>query len=508
MESVFELSNVFEARNIDENDIKNEQSNDKNLKSLMNHLTNGTTPSFKEEGLQDYRMVYKQLCVEDGILKKKSPNGKVVVVPENKVREVMYHVHDGPAAAHYGISKSYYKLVARYYFPKLATRLSDYISTCEGCLKRKMPKREPRPELQPIDIDYLSIGSVVSYDFKGPLPLASKTTLYQSPNRYILVIIEHASRYVIAYPTPTMEARCVSEIMLGSWIPRFGVPSVIISDRAKTFSGYVLRSIYKALQIEVRLTAAYNPMANGMCEQVNRNISSLLRVMLDDNVEDWPNKLNTLFSAYNASPQTSTGYSPNFIIYGRELIEPLDILLQTSGIRGVKENRVVDELQNRLHLRRKALEHLQTKFEEVNEKVRLKTRISADAPTYQVGERVGFRPPIQGNKIKKSYELHHVVIKVHTPTTYVIKNMHNGFVVLLVVMPLQTGGSNGISSASHMPSSGGRKSDISTEGADCGALCRCPWLWKYAPFLESSLKVTFLWVPCCAWGAWGGLPLS
>ena len=179
------------------------------------------------------------------------------------------------------------------------------------------------------------------------------------------MIIDHASRYVIAYPTPTMEARCVSEIMLGSWIPRFGVPSVIISDRAKTFSGYVLRSIYKALQIEVRLTAAYNPMANGMCEQVNRNISSLLRVMLDDNVEDWPNKLNTLFSAYNASPQTSTGYSPNFIIYGRELIEPLDILLQTSGIRGVKENRVVDELQNRLHLRRKALEHLQAKFDQV-----------------------------------------------------------------------------------------------------------------------------------------------
>ena len=93
----------------------------------------------------------------------------------------------------------------------------------------------------------------------------------------------------------------------------------------------------------------------------------------------------------------------------------------------MRENRVVDELTDRFRLRRKALESLQSKWDICNEKVRTKTRETADAPTYQVGERVGFRLPLKGNKLNKSYELHHIVVKVQSPSTYVIKNMKNGF---------------------------------------------------------------------------------
>ena len=263
--------------------------------------------------------------------------------------------------------------MARYYFPKMVTKLSDYIESCEMCLKRKMPKVEPCPGIQPIEVDHLDIGGCISYDFKGPLPVSNKSALYQCNNRYVLVIIDHATRYVMALPTPTMEAGVVAEIILSFWIPRFGIPRTIISDLAKTFAGKVLRTIYEALQIDINLTASYNPNANGLCEQVNRNISSLLRVMMDEGIEEWPKKLNVLFSAYNASPQTSTGYSPNYLIYGRELIEPLDTFIQHSNGKGTKERRVLAELEQRLRLRRKALEVLQLKFEEINEKVRIKS---------------------------------------------------------------------------------------------------------------------------------------
>ena len=224
-----------------------------------------------------------------------------------------------------------------------------------------------------------------------------------------------------------MEAKVVAEIMISMWIPRFGIPQMVISDRAKNFTGKILGTIYKALQVEVNLTAAYNPSANGLCEQVNRNISNLLRVMLEDGVDDWPKKLNILFSAYNATPQTSTGYSPNFLVYGRELVEPLDTLLYRDGIHGVKQQKVLVELEQRLALRRKALHTLAVKAEQRYEKVRTQIEESQPVEKFVVGEQVGFRAPDKGNKLKKAFEINHRVIKVLTTNSYVIKNMENGF---------------------------------------------------------------------------------
>ena len=421
------IINVFEASSNEETDVRSAQASDPELRIIIDLVSENKTPAFQKLPVKKYRNVWRKLYVDDGVLKKKTKDGKgVLVVPEAKVSKILFHVHDGPVAAHYGISKCYYKLKSRFYFPSMVSRLSEYLENCDVCMRKKMPKFEPKPVPQPIDYDHYDIGGCISYDFKGPLPVANKSILYQCPNRYVLVIIDHVTRYVMAVPTPTMEASVVAEIIISAWIPRFGVPRTIISDRAKNFSGIVMKTIYKALQVDINLTAAYNPNANGLCEQVNRNITALLRILMDEGIDEWPKKLNILFSAYNATPQTSTGYSPNFLVYGRELIEPLDILLTGEGLTKRKEHQIFAELESRLALRRKALDVLALKFEERCKKV---SQLEGGKPveTYEVGEQVGFRAPGKGNKLKKSFEINHKVIKVLAPHTYVIRNMESGF---------------------------------------------------------------------------------
>ena len=424
---LFNITNVFEARFPDLTELKRAQMEDDCLRLLKEHLSSDTKPSFEEGAIKEYRQVWRKLYLDDGLLMKKGANNGVIVVPENMVSKVLFHVHDGPASGHFGISKCYGKIMARYYFPKMVTKLADYIENCFDCVKRKLPKKDPRPEIQPISVDHSDIGGTISYDFKGPLPPSDKSTLYQCTNRFVLVIIDHASRYVQAYPTPTMEAKVVAEIMISHWIPRFGIPRVIISDRAKTFAGSVLRTIYNAMHIEVNLTAAYNPSCNGLVEQVNRNISNLMRVLMDEGINNWPNKLNMLFSAYNATPHSTTGYSPNYIIFARELIEPLDTLLCYTGVRGTKEQRVMTELEERVRLRRKALEILQEKMDAINVKVRTKSAEVATAKRFVLGEIVGFNAPSKAGKLKRSCQLNHEVVKVMPPSTYVIKNTISGF---------------------------------------------------------------------------------
>ena len=188
-----------------------------------------------------------------------------------------------------------------------------------------------------------------------------------------------------------------------------------------------MKTIYKALQVEVNFTATYNPNANGLCEQVNRNISLLIRMMLDEEVDNWPMKLNILFSAYNASPQTSTGYSPNYLVYGRELIEPLDTLLYRDGVIGAKQMDILGELERRTALRRKALDLLSIQYEEKYNKVMEKMENNDTVEKFEVGEQVGFKLPGKGGKLARSYEINHVVVKVIGPTSYVIRNTDSGF---------------------------------------------------------------------------------
>ena len=434
--------NVFEAKGMEVSDLKGFQEQDGVLVELVEHIGNGTQPDFKVQRFKPYRVVWRKLAVKGGVLVRQTDYGEVIVVPEGKINEVLHHIHGGPLATHYGVSKSYYKLNARFYFPCLVSRLTEFIENCEDCLKRKMPKRTPKPVNQPLQFEHTEIGSCISYDFKGPLPVADKSILHQYKSRYVLVIIDFSSRYVMAFPTPTMESRVVAEFMLSHWITKFGVPQIVISDRAPTFTGKVMSTIYKALQVEMRLTASYNPAANGLVEQVNRNISSLLMVMLEDGVSDWPKKLNILFSAYNASPQITTGYSPNYIVFGRELVEPVDLVLGSKGITGAKEKGVLEELKGRLKLRRRALELLELRFMKSNEKVVRSSMVKASGESFEVGEMVGFRVPQGPNKLFKSYEIDHQVIKKLGPSTYVIRSKTTGFERVVNVRKLRRVGAD------------------------------------------------------------------
>ena len=424
------VTNIFENEIVEER-LPVAQQEDKVLLKIIDLVKSGIKPDVSDIELKDYRMVWTKLVVDErGVLWKKTPNGRVVVVPSHKVNDVLHHVHGSPLASHYGISKCYVKLVRQFYFPHLMAKLTNHIQSCKPCLRRKMPLRGNKPPVQPIEFDTYDLGGCIGYDFKGPLPSSSKSVLHQCINRYILIVIDYASRYVMAFPTPTMEARVVSEIILTAWIPFFGVPRVIISDRAKYFTGKVMTAIFGALQVDMNLTASYNPQCNGLTEQINRNISNLLGVMLEEEVDEWPKHLKLLFSAYNSTPQCTTGISPNFVVFGRELVQPLDLILNTGAAVNAKSRNVVAELEERLQVRRKALDLLNLRFMEAQDKVRKEQSRKVrgrKVDKFEVGEIVGFRQPPRPNKLYKNYEINHKIIKIIGPATYIIENLDTGF---------------------------------------------------------------------------------
>jgi hypothetical protein len=88
--------------------------------------------------------------------------------------------------------------------------------------------------------------------------------------------------------------------------------------------------LFKALQTNTLVTAAYHPQCNGLVERYNLlqpTFAEMLSMYLNSLHNDWDGFIDFVTFAYNTSRQESTGSSPFLILYGREAVLPIDFAL-------------------------------------------------------------------------------------------------------------------------------------------------------------------------------------
>ena len=81
-------------------------------------------------------------------------------------------------------------------------------------------------------------------------------------------------------------------------------------------------------------TSPYHPETNGTVERMNRTLLQMLRTLPEHQKGRWHEKVNKMF-AYNSTRHDTTGYSPHFLMFGREPRLNLDIIL---GLQNNDEN--------------------------------------------------------------------------------------------------------------------------------------------------------------------------
>ena len=158
---------------------------------------------------------------------------------------------------------------------------------------------------------------VVAVDILGPFPDSP------SGNRYIL---DYFTRWAEAYAIPNQEASTVAEKLVTEFFLRFSPPQQLHSDRGRQFESALLREIFRILGIHKTHTTPYHPQSDGLVERFNRTLLHMLATSAREHPATWANHLPKLCMAYNTSVQSSTGYTPFFLMFGREARLPIDIM--------------------------------------------------------------------------------------------------------------------------------------------------------------------------------------
>ena len=98
-----------------------------------------------------------------------------------------------------------------------------------------------------------------------------------------------------------------------------------ISDQGKEFVNEVSANIHEMAATEQRITSAYHPQSNGLCERQNRTVKNSLVKVLEEKPKEWLNIIDGILFAHRVSMHYSAKYSPFFLMYNRHPILPIDI---------------------------------------------------------------------------------------------------------------------------------------------------------------------------------------
>ncbi|KAL8606779.1 hypothetical protein ACOMHN_049608 [Nucella lapillus] len=242
-----------------------------------------------------------------------------VIVPKELRVSVMTLGHDIPMAGHLGTRKTKDRIFLEFYWPGMCGDIRRYCQSCVSCQRTIDKGRVPRAPMVKMPLAAEPF-SRVGMDIIGPM-----NPMSEGGYRYVLVMVDYATRYPEATPLKNIRAETVAEAAFDMWT-RTGIPESVLTDNGSQFTGQVMKEVYRLLAIKGQYTTPYHAQCNGLVERFNGTLKRMLRSLVQDKPKQWDRWIPALLFAYREVPQSSTGFSPFELLYGRKVRGPMRVL--------------------------------------------------------------------------------------------------------------------------------------------------------------------------------------
>ena len=326
------------------------------------------------------------------------------VVPESYRNEILRVAHTIPLSGHMGFAKTLDRIGAHFSWPGLSSDVRKFCATCPQCQLVARKLKSHRAPLRPVEV-VTEPFKKIAIDIVGELPRST------SGYKYILTIVDYATRYPEAVPLRTTNSKAIADALI-QYFSKVGIPDEIVSDQGSNFMSKLMAQLYEQLGINKIKTSIYHPQANGLVERFNGTLKAMLKKFVGEHVQAWERYLPYLLFAYREVPYESTGYSPFELLYGRTVRGPLAIVKERWIEKKPTEGNIVShvlEIRRRLATMQKVvkqnLKQAQSKQKRVYDSQSSHRRL-------EVGDKALVLLPSPGNKLEMRWQGPYTVTKV------------------------------------------------------------------------------------------------
>ena len=137
----------------------------------------------------------------------------------------------------------------------------------------------------------------------------------------VLILKCALSKFVCLEPLKDVSAQSICEALLNIFT-NHGVPEFIISDNGVEFANYLTKDVLKLLGARNFHITPINPRANGQAENQVKTVKDTLSMLIKKDQRDWSMFIRLVQMRYNSTVNQATGFSPYFLMNGREMPSP------------------------------------------------------------------------------------------------------------------------------------------------------------------------------------------
>ena len=291
--------------------LENHQREDPKLLPIITYLSEGKLPLDDQEA-KFLLLNEDKYTLVDGVLFHIESDKSLRIIPPTADRKGLWEqLHSGTCGGHLKCAKAHGQLSRHYWWSGMRTDIVNWSRGCLTCATRGVG-RKLKPSLTPIPVGgpFDRVGvDIIQY------------TKSSKGNQYAVVFVDYLTKWPEVFPVRDQTA---PKLLVENIICHHGVPNQLLSDRGANFLSNLLKEVYSLMGVKKLNTTAYHPQTDGLVERFN---SEMLSKSVKRNGRDWDQHISYVLFAYRTSPQSSTGESPFFLLYGRDPQLPTEAVL-------------------------------------------------------------------------------------------------------------------------------------------------------------------------------------
>jgi hypothetical protein len=197
-----------------------------------------------------------------------------------------------------------------------------YKKGCESCQRFGDVQVAPASMLHPVVKVWPFRGW--GLDFVGEIHLSSS-----KGHRFVLVTTDYFTKWTKVVPLRNMTHQEVISFVQEHIIHRFGIPQTLMTDQGTSFMSHQFWEFAASMKIKVLNSSLYYAQANGQAESSNKTLLKIIKKKISKYPIRWHEVLSEALWAHRTSRHDATKVTPFELVYGQEVVLPIEINLQS-----------------------------------------------------------------------------------------------------------------------------------------------------------------------------------